>query len=425
MKARFIILALFVAAVVGLSGAAATSSAGGRIAGPPDTSVAGWDAIGARAYAAAGLTPADGHVLLAYAAIAVYDSVMAIEGGYEPFAIDVDAPAGASTAAAVAAAAHRVFAHYLPAQAPTILDPAYASSLAGIQNGAAKADGVATGEQVADLLIAERAGDGFRAPATYTPPSPPPPGVWLPTAPTAPGGAYLPLMRPFSLRSADQLRPNGPPPLSSKRWARDYEETKELGSSTSTTRTAEQTVAARFWAEPPIQQQHGALREFVVDHQLDVVDAARFMAMVGVVFADANIACFDAKYHYAFWRPITAVRAGDTDGNDATVGDDSWSPLLPATPNHPEYPSAHSCITPAAGLVIERFLGTRNIDFTVPSLAGLGDRHYATAAELRDEVGNARVWGGIHFRSAVEDGVKIGRKTVDQVLAHHFKKSND
>jgi PAP2 superfamily len=424
MKARFIVLALFVVAVA-LGGVAATSSAGSRTAGTPDTSVSDWDAVATSAYAAAGLSAPDGHVLFGYVAIAVYDAVTAIEGGYEPFAVDVDAPAGASTTAAVAAAAHGVLTHYLPSQAPTILDSAYASALAGVTDAVARDKGVAVGQEVADRLIAQRADDGFRAPATYTAPNPPIPGVWIPTAPTPPAGMSLPQMRPFALRSADQLRPNGPPPLSSKRWARDYNETKELGGSTSTSRTPAQTVAARFWAEAPIQQTHAALRYFLRQHGLDVADAARFMGMAEVVFADSAIACFDAKYHYAFWRPVTAVRAGDTDGNDDTAGDPTWSPLLPATPNHPEYPSAHSCITPAVGLVIERFLGTKDIDYTVPSLTGLGDRHFATTEELRDEVGSARIWGGIHFRSAVEDGLTIGRKTVDQVLAHHFRQVGD
>jgi len=144
--------------------------------------------------------------------------------------------------------------------------------------------------------------------------------------------------------------------------------------------------------------------------------------MISVTYADALIACFDAKYHFAFWRPVTAIRAGDTDANGATVGDLAWSPLL-GTPNHPEYPSAHSCVTPAGGRVIARFLGTEQIDFTVPSLTGLGDRHFADVSDLEYEVGNARIWGGIHYRSAIKDGSAIGKKTADQVLAHHFKKS--
>ena len=376
-KPWFIALALLTVSVVGLA-EPTTSSAAGRPHGPPDAFVTDWDAVGAQAYSAAALSPAEGHTIFAYVAIAVYDSVMAVKGGYEPFAVDVDAPAGASAEAAVATAAHRILVHYLPAQAATIIDPAYNASLASIPDGQAKTDGMATGENVAGDLIRLRADDGFRATVPpYVPPNPPIPGVWIPTAPTPPGGLYLGLMQPFSLDSADQFRPAGPPALRTKKWAREYNEVKEIGSSTSTTRTAEQTLAARFWAEAPVQQARGALRKFVLDHQLDIVGAARFMAMVSVTLADANIACFDAKYHFAFWRPITAIRAGDTDGNAATIGDPVWSPLLPVTPNHPDYPSVHSCLTPATGRVLARFLGTNNIDFTVPSLTGLGDRHYA------------------------------------------------
>jgi hypothetical protein len=423
MKARLVVLVLLVGALVGPSGAVALNSAAGQSASSPDSYVANWDAVGTQAFSAAGLSPPEGHVIFAYVAIAVYDSVMAVEGGYQPFAVDLDAPQGASAEAAVAAAAHRILVHYLPAQALTILDPAFTASLVTLPDGQAKTDGIATGEQVAALLVAQRADDGFRVPVTYTAPDPPIPGAWIPTAVTPPIGTYAGRMRPFSLSSADQFRPAGPPALSSKRWARDYNEVKEIGSSTSATRTAEQTLAARFWAEPPVQQARGSLRKFVLDHGLDVVDATRFMAMVSVTYADALIACFDAKYRYAFWRPITAIRAGDTDGNDATVGDPTWSTLLAVTPNHPEYPSAHSCITPAGGRVIARFLGTDQIDFTVPSLTGLGARTFAREKDLQDEVGNARIWGGIHFRSAVEDGIEIGKKTADQVLAHHFKRS--
>jgi hypothetical protein len=296
--------------------------------------------------------------------------------------------------------------------------------LATIADGRAETDGVATGDAVARRLIELRSDDGFRAAVTYTPPNPPIAGVWLPTAPTPPVGPYLRLMDPFSLNSADQFRPGGPPPLDSDRWADDYNEVKEIGSATSTTRTVEQTVAARFWAEPPVQQARSAFRRFVLDHRLDVVDAARFDAMWSVTYAEALIACFDAKYTYTSWRPITAIRAGDTDGNDATDADPLWAPLL-GTPNHPEYPSAHSCITPAGGGVVARFLGTRWIDFTVPSLTGLGDRHFANVADLEHEVGNARIWGGIHFRSAVDDGVKIGQHVSNWVLAHHFHRSQD
>jgi hypothetical protein len=419
-RIRLAALAGAVVAAVGLVASTAATSARPQSGGPPDAYVAAWDTIGSQAFTAAAAPPADGTTIFAYVGIAVYDAVTAIEGGYRPFAVDVDAPEGASPEAAVAASAHRILVHYLPGQAATILDPAYVASLATIPDGQAKTDGIATGEQVAAELIAQRADDGFRIAVPYIAPDPPIPGVWIPTAPTPPVGTYLPRMRPFSLQTADQFRPSGPPDLSGDRWAQDYNEVKELGSRTSTARTAEQTLAARFWGEAPVQQAHAALRGFLLGHELDVADAARFMAMTSVVWADAQIACYEAKYHYAFWRPVTAIRAGDTDGNDTTVADPDWVQLLAVTPNHPEYPSAHACITPATGIVIERFLGTGRIDFTVPSLTGLGDRHFEFSKDLEDEVNEARIWGGLHYRASVEDGSTIARKTAHYVLAHNF-----
>jgi hypothetical protein len=423
MRVGLITAALFAALAVGLGGTTATTGAHAQAASAPDTYVTYWDGVASQAFTAALTPPPDGAVISAYVGIAVYDSVMAIEGGYEPFAVDVDAPQGASPEAAVIAAAHAILVYYLPAQRVTILDPAYVQSLGTIPDGQAKEDGVATGAFVARVFLRQRADDGFRVPVEYIPPDPPIPGVWIPTAQTPPLGTYMPNMTPFSLRSPSQFRPGGPPRLSSRRWALDYNEVKEIGSRTSTTRTAEQTLAARFWGEPPIQQAHGSYRGFITDHGLDVVDASRFMAMTTVVGADALIACFDAKYHYAFWRPITAIRAGDTDGNPDTVADPTWLHLLPATPNHPEYPSAHSCLTPATGRVIARFLGTRNIDLTIPSVTGLGDRHFNRLSDLEYEVTNARIWGGIHYRASVEVGTEIGKKVEHQALAHHFRRA--
>jgi hypothetical protein len=406
----------------GLLLAAAPPAAAAR---PPDTVVARWDATATAAVSAAGLTPPEGHVLFAYVAAAEYDAVMAIQGDYQPFLVDYDGSAGASAEAAVAAAAHGILVHYLPAQAASILDPAYLASLAAIPDGAAEDAGVAIGTSVAGQLIALRADDGYRAPGTYTPPTPPTPGAWLPTASTPPIGVTIGRMRPLAIESADQFRPAGPPALGSKRWARDYNEVKAIGSRTSTTRTADQTTAARFWAEAPVPQARRSFREFVLSHDLDIVQAARFMAMVSVTYADAIIACWDAKYHYSFWRPVTAIPAGATDGNARTAADPGWLPLLAGTPNHPEYPSAHSCITPAGGYVIQRFLGTDQIDFTVPSLTGLGDRHFATVKDLQYDVMNARIWGGIHYRSAVVDGAKLGFRVAHDVLAHNFKPVDD
>jgi VCPO second helical-bundle domain len=419
MKTRLTVLALVVAAVIALGGATGNSAGAPSTGGSPDAYVTDWDAVGVQACGAC----IDGFPLFAYVGMAVYDAVTAIEGGYQPFVANLEAPAGASPQAAVVAAAHSVLLHYLPNQTQ-MLDDAYLASLATIPGGQARDDGVATGEKAAAAVIAARAGDGLRNYFTYTPPDPPIPGVWIPTAPIPAIGTDVSRMRPFVLASADQFRPNGPPPLGSKRWAQDYDEVKEIGSATSTTRTDEQTRVARFWAEPPLQQGHNSLRKFVLDRGLDVLDAARFMAMASLVDADAQIACFDAKYHYLHWRPITAIRAGDTDGNDATVADPGWTPLL-ATPNHPEYPAAHVCITPARMRAIARFLGTSEIDFTIPSLTGLGDRHYQRVGDLENEIMNARIWGGIHFRSSVEDGRILGMKVADYVLAHAFHRVDE
>ena len=415
-RAPAVVAALAVGCTMTGSGVAV---AGDHSHGAPDPFVAAWDLTATQAIVAAGFNPVESHVMFAYVAIAEYDAAVAVHGDGDHFAVDADAPRGASAEAAVSTAAHRVLAHYLPAQKPTILDPAYQAALASIPDGSAETAGVAVGERVAAALIELRRDDGFRATVPYTPPVPAPVGTWIPTAPTPPVGTFLPAMRPFALRSADQFRPDGPPNLDSRRWARDYAEVAAFGSATSSVRTPDQTAAALFWGEPPFTQAHASFRLFIDQHDLDLADAARFEAMMAVTYADALIACFDAKYRYTFWRPVTAIPAGDTDGNRRTIADPSWTPLIP-TPNHPEYPSAHSCITPAAGIVISRFLGTAQIDFTVPSVTGGAARHFATRQDLTSEVGNARIWGGVHFRSAVDDGVAIGQQTARYVLRHHF-----
>lgn len=405
------------AAVVAV--ASAPAAAHDRERGPEETVVRHWDLAATNATIAERLSPAEGHLVLAYVAIAVYDAAMAVHGGYEHFAVDADAPPGASAEAAVSAAAYRTLLHHLPAQAPALAD-AYALALASVPDGDAESDGVAVGEHVAASLVELRRDDGFRAPVGDDDvPEPPVPGRWVPTATTPRIGAYLPAMTPFALRSADQFRPDGPPRLTSRRWARDYDEVRRMGAATGSARSDEQTTVALFWGEPPVPQARNAFRHFLDEHDLDLVAAARFLAMMSVTYADAFIACFDAKYHEPFWRPVTAIRAGDTDGNPRTVADPMWTPLL-GTPNHPEYPSAHSCITPASGIVISRFLHTAQIDYTVPSLTGLGDRHYATRQQLAREVEDARVWGGIHFRTGVTDGTRIAERTARYVLSHHF-----
>lgn len=388
---------------------------------PSNTTVVTWDAVATQAISAVPMSAPDGHVLFAYVGIAMYDAAMAVNPTHEPFIADVQAAPGASADAAVATAAHDVLVHFLPNQKDTILDPAYSTTLAGIADGPAKSAGIAAGAEVTEQLLDERDGDGFLAPTT-APPIGTAPGEWIPTSPppAVPLGMSLADMVPFSLKSDDQFRPSGPPALSSDRWVSDYRETKTMGAASGGPRDEYQTLVARFWGEPPVPQAHAAIRMFVQQHELDLFEAARFMAMAEVTVGDAFISCFDAKYHFLAWRPITAIRAGDSDGNPDTVGDAAWSPLL-GTPNHPEYPSAHSCITPALGLVVARFLGTQQIDFTVPSVTGLGNRTFATPRELTRDVANGRVWAGIHFRSATDDGSVIAKRTANWVLGHNFE----
>ena len=243
--------ALLSATVLVTTGFAPTADATGRHHARTDTYVSAWDAVGSRAFTAAGLSPAEGHVIFGYAGIAVYDAVMAVRRKYEPFTIRTRARRGASPEAAVVAAAHRIYEHYLPLQEATILDPAYDASLATIRDGKAKATGVAVGLRVANALIARRAHDGFRADVVYTPPTPPGPGDWVPTAPTPPFGTYLGKMetlRPGVRRSVPTGRAS--PTSEQRRWARDYNEVKEIGSGTSTTRKEWQTTAAMFWGKP-------------------------------------------------------------------------------------------------------------------------------------------------------------------------------
>jgi hypothetical protein len=310
-KLRFVAFATALGAAAPIGGA--TASPTSTLAnGPTDPYVADWDAVGLEALAAAEVPPAHDGVILTYQAIAVHDAVMAIDGSYHPFAVDVDAPAGASAQAAVAAAAHGVLVHYLPEQGATILDPALDESLATIPDGEAKTAGVAAGEQAAALLVEQRVDDGFATPPTYSPANPPAPGEWVPTADTPPVGVFLATLEPFSIDSVDQFGPAAPPALTSERWADVYREVQEVGSEASTARTEDQTLAARFWAEPPAAQEHASFRHFIAERELDVVGAARLMAMITVTNTDALIACFDAKYHFEFWRPVTAIRAGDT-----------------------------------------------------------------------------------------------------------------
>jgi hypothetical protein len=233
-------------------------------------------------------------------------------------------------------------------------------------------------------------------------------------------------LRPFMLHSPDQFRPKAPLALSKRAWAEDFNEVKRLGRSDSPERTAEQADIARFWTTNPIVQYNVAFERIVIERGLNAVQAARLFAMGNLVGADALIACFDAKYTYLFWRPQYAIPAGASDGNPATEGDPTWTALLNAPP-HPEYPSGHGCLTGAEAEVFAAFFGTKQIAVTLASTAPdvqQRERYYAHVDDLTQEVMNARVWGGIHFRDATLKGIEMGRQVARWSLKRYFQAEN-
>ncbi len=370
----------------------------------------------------AGLRPERGLIRLAMVHVAIYDAVNAIDGyPFQPYGFTPNVASPASPEAATAAAAHDVLLALFPAQQAD-LDAKYSASLATIPDGPAKANGVSVGQQTAGGILALRASDGRDAIVPYTPGSGP--GVWMPTPPgflpaAAPEGAYV---QPFTLNSPSQFRAEPPPELTSRTWRRDYNEVKSLGSATSTTRTPEQTDIGRFWSDQPILQWNRAWRGISVAHILSLSDNARFFAMLATASADAIIACWDSKYFYNFWRPVTAIRAGDTDGNPTTEADPNWIGLV-VTPNHPEYPAAHGCFSGASTYTLRSFFGTDSFDFTIDSkVAGLTNpvRAYSSFSQALDEVQDARVYGGMHYRNSTDKGAKIGKQVSHYATRHFF-----
>lgn len=342
--------------------------------------------------------------------VAVYDAVVAIEGGYRPFRTTLTAPAGASSTAAAAQAAHDVLVAYLPANA-AVFDAALAESLAPVPDGAGKTQGVSIGQAAAAATLGDRAGDGTQS-GPLPPMKDPGPGVWAPTPPATEGlTPWLAYARPFSMRSPDQFRPKPPPALDSTRYRRALDEVRRLGSATSTERTAEQTLVARFWADQPIAQNQRTLRNHAAQLDWDIAATARLFAATMTSEADAFIACWDAKFHYQLWRPWQSV---------PTV-EPGWTPLL-GTPNHPEFPSAHGCLTGSLAYSLARLMGTDEIGLTIDA-ANLGGltRHFATRQDLLTEVGEARIWGGLHYRFSVDAGLHLAHRVVNNNLSRNFK----
>jgi hypothetical protein len=313
---------------------------------------------------------------------------------------------GGAVDAAVAAACRAALLRLLPAQR-TAIEAAYAAALGQVPAGPAKADGVAAGEQAAVAVLALRAEDLTDRPEGYRPITTP--GVYVPTA--LPAVPQWPQRRPWLMATADQFRPGPPPRLDSATWARDFEEVKEFGRRNSTRRTAEQTEIARFWEAtlPPIY--HGLVRSVARLPGRGVIENARLFAAVTQASDDAFIAVFDAKYHYAFWRPITAIRNADLDGNDATTRDPSWTPFID-TPMHPEYPCAHCIIAGTVTTILRAELGARPVPVlaTASPTAGGATRSWSSLDAFEREVAEARICDGVHFRNSTEVAIAMGRR---------------
>lgn len=345
--------------------------------------------------------------------LAIYDAIMSIEGTHALYAAKPTTPtAGASQEAAATEAAYRVLKALFPSRGDKY-QAAYDDGMAAIPAGDAKDRGIAIGAEVAQNLLTLRANDGRDvALPPYVPGTLP--GEFRGNNPVNRNGPYI---RPFALKTVSQFRPDGPPALTSERYARDLNEVKALAGSTSTLRTAHQTEVARFYTEPPGAYYLRNLRQFAMASP-NLADNARLIALLMLTSQDALAACFEAKYTYNFWRPQSAIPLADTDGNPDTVADPTWTPFVP-TPNHPEYPAAHGCNDGQVAEALRQFYGTKRVSFSFDSTVTGTTHHFESTSELVDEVIDARVWGGMHYRFSGEVGTRLG-KQVTRWIAHHY-----
>jgi len=358
---------------------------------------------------------------------AVFDAVNGIERRYTPLSVTPAAPAGASARATAVQAAYASLVHLFPAQTPTF-DQERALSLAAIATGPdgdsseSIQRGIDWGQAVADAIWALRGTDGFS--------QAPPPflggtaiGQWRPTPPAfaaglAPQMAY---MTTWVIASPSQFRPAGPPKLTSRQYTADFNETKSMGSLSSPNRTADQTLYVKFWnSTSPAGFWDPVATSLAAERQFTLAEKARLLAHLNAALADAIIGCWDAKYAYTFWRPVTAIQQAASDGNPDTTADPGWTPLI-TTPPFPEYPSAHSCVSGAAAQILSRYFG-ENVPISVSSdgMPGVA-RNFSGFAAALDEVKNARVFGGIHFRTACNDGTALGSAVGEYILRHALR----
>ncbi len=404
---------LMVVAVLAL-GSTGTSAA--PSASPDENAVVHWSGVAANAIVV-GRPPASSSVLGGMVHGAMYDAVAAVEGGLEPFATGVTAPPGASADAAVAQAARDVLVARVPGQA-TSVQLAYDTYMASIPDGPAKDAGKAVGAVAAAGMLAMRMGDRYDDVVPYVQRTPGP-GVFEPIAATPVVDTKLPFVRPFTYASPADYRPDGPPSLTSKRYARAVAEVQEVGrAGTTGPRTAAQTETVRFHTEQTFFQFNRTLRELAKTRGLDLRESARLLGYVNVATADTMVACWEAKFHYSFWRPNHAIQRADTDDNPGTTADSTWTPLV--TGNHPEYPSGHACFTGAVTESLRNYFGTKHVELTVFSTVTGTTRVYERLDELVSDVENARVWGGLHYRTTMTDTAKHFPRIARDIGREHF-----
>jgi hypothetical protein len=351
------------------------------------------------------MVPAAGQRAVAIMQIAMFDAVNSIERRYRPYLVQLPTASTTSKEAAATAAAGLILASLLP-QVQEQARGMTASYLASIPDSDAKSAGIKLGEAVAAKILEARAKDGADAPDSYRYKTKP--GVYVPTPITV--SSTWGNVTPFALASATQFRPQPPLALKSEQWAADYNEIKDFGSKTSARRSDRQTEDARFWLITGPQSTEPVVRQVVEARKLSVIDSARFMALTAIAAADAGIAVFDAKYHYEFWRPITAIRNGDQNDNTAIERDATWQPI-DNTPMHPEYPCAHCIVSGAVAAAIEAALGTADVSeivMTSPTAPGATHR-WTNVRAYADEVAYARIWAGFHYRFSVRVGQDMGR----------------
>ncbi|HET7471664.1 MAG TPA: vanadium-dependent haloperoxidase [Candidatus Limnocylindrales bacterium] len=356
---------------------------------------------------------------LAIVQLAVYDAVNAIDRTHQPYLPGLTAPAGASQAAAAATAAHHVLIGLTPSSLPLVIDSVdamYAASLAKIPAGQARTGGIAVGAAAAAAILANRAGDGRFGSRTF--PVGTEPGEWRPVPPlNANAFSWVGDVRPFSLGSSDQLRIEAPPALDSAQYAAEFNEVKAVGAQTGSTRTPDQNALASFIVQNPFSFVYRAFRELSVERGLSTAQQARLFALLATSSADAFIACWNNKNEYLFWRPQTAIRLADTDGNPATTADPTWSSLFP-TPGYPDWPSGYNCFAGSMMRTGRTFFGTDFVHFELKSPAG--NRSYDRFSDYVRDAINGRILIGFHFRSADVTGAWIGKKAAQWVARHEF-----